>query len=177
VVQLGDQLDDARIAAEFGALNLQAMARLSAADTARVEAYADMRFAGQSHELKLLVRAPRWAEIEQDFIAAYAQRYGAVPQGRRIELVTLRLRRIGHEQAVKLPRLERDDSAGNGTIDLTDATGRSHRARAASRKQLIGASWAGPLLILDREATTYVPPQWRATIADDAAVHLTREPA
>src|SRR5207248_10548996 len=51
VVHLGEQLDDARLAAEFGLVSGQTMEVIPYDQTDAVEAFADVRFRGQSHEV------------------------------------------------------------------------------------------------------------------------------
>jgi len=174
VVHLRDRLDDPRIAAECGRLNLAASERLPDEDTAAVEVYADVRFRGQSHELKVRVTRPSLAAIEEAFRAAYAASYGRVPEGREIEIVTLRLRRVGHAPDVSLPPLEVLSARARGTASVVDETGTRHSAPTVSRQALLGAVTPGPLLVIDPEATTYVPPDWSASGRGDGTVILER---
>jgi N-methylhydantoinase A len=174
VVHLGDQLDDPRIAAECGRLNLAASERLPDAQTHAVEVYADMRFRGQSHELKVRVHRPQRTEIEQTFQAEYAARYGRVPEGRAVELVTLRLRRIGHAPEISLPRVPAGRGSSFGEVLLYDAQGRQRRAPAVARADLVGAKMPGPALMLDSEATAFVPLDWNAHGRDDGTIILSR---
>jgi N-methylhydantoinase A len=174
VVHLRDRLDDARIAAECGRLNLAASERLANEETAAVEVYADVRFRGQSHELKVRVTRPSVAAIEEAFLDAYGASYGRVPEGREIEIVTLRLRRVGHAPEVALPSLEALPARERGTASLVDATGTRRSAPTVSRHALLGAIVPGPLLVIDPEATTYVPPDWSASGRGDGTVILER---
>ena len=171
VVHLGDQLDDARVAAECGKLNLLASERLADERTAAVEVYADVRFRGQSHELTVRVDRPQIAAIESAFRAAYEREYGRCPVGRAVELVTLRLRRVGHVPPLALPRVGRREGQWR-TVSVTDVTGRAVEASAMGREHLVGTSVRGPLLVIDAEATTYVPVSWVAHGRADGGVLL-----
>ena len=173
VVHLGEQLDDARVAAECGRLNLAASERLTDEQTAAVEVYADVRFRGQSHELKVRVRAPRMAEIEAAFREDYVAQYGRCPEGRSAELVTLRLRRVGHVPELKLPTVERVPGVQRDAT-IVDPAGRSVRAAVIGRAQLVWTRAEGPALLIDPEATTFVPPGWAAAGREDGAVVLER---
>ncbi len=74
--------------------------------TRRIEYFADVRFRGQSHEMKMPVVGMTLADISRRFYSAYRTVYGRPPTGRAIEIVTLRLRRISFATKVELPRLE-----------------------------------------------------------------------
>ena len=58
VVHLGDKLDDARLAAEYTRLSGITMDHVPYEQTESVEAWADVRFRGQSHELKVRTQRP-----------------------------------------------------------------------------------------------------------------------
>jgi len=105
VVHLGAELDDARLAAEYGQISGRTMETIPYEQTAAVEAWADVRFKGQSHEIKVRVMRHGWEEISAGFVAAYESIYGQVPANRQVEIVTLRVRRIGKSAEVKLPAL------------------------------------------------------------------------
>jgi N-methylhydantoinase A len=162
VVHLGDQLDDARIAAECGRLNLLASQQLPNDRTAAVEVYADVRFRGQSHEIQVRVERPQMAAIEAAFRESYEREYGRCPEGRAVELVTLRLRRIGEAPALSLPVVAPAAST-NRSVSLVNPAGETVRATALERGALVGKSVPGPLLLVDPEATTFVPEHWTAT--------------
>jgi N-methylhydantoinase A len=176
VVQLGDALDDDRLAAEFGALSELTMRQVPYDQTERTEAYADARFRGQSHEL--MVRAPRpgRAAIEQAFHDEYRRAYGRIPQGRAVEIVTLRVRRVGHPPGVTLPHSPDSTSLVDTFAELVDDEGATIRAAAVSRGTLRRSAQprSGPVLIIDPEATTFVPPDWRVSVADHGTLILER---
>jgi N-methylhydantoinase A len=173
VVHLGDQLDDARIAAECGRLNLLASQALPDERTAAVEVYADVRFRGQSHELKVRVGRPEMSAIESAFRADYEREFGRCPEGRAAELVTLRLRRVGETPALSLPLVAPAPSTGR-MVSLVNPAGRTVGATALERGALVGQSVPGPLLVVDPEATTFVPENWTATGHERGWVLLAR---
>jgi N-methylhydantoinase A len=177
VVQLGAELDDARLAAEYGQVSGRTMEVIPYERTAAVEAWADVRFKGQSHELQVRIGRPSWEEIEAKFVAAYEAMYGHVPAGRAVEIVTVRVRRIGRGAEVTLPR---SDLLGEveeaGETRLVAAESGEVSARVLTRAGLLrGGEIAGPLLLIDAEATMYVPPNWRAKAREDGAVILTAD--
>ncbi len=174
VVHLGDALDDARLAAEFAALDGMAAAQLPDDRTARTERFADVRFRGQSYELKVPVGAMSMAAVADAFKGAYAALYGPLPQGRPVELVTVRARRVGRAAAVRLPAVP--PAAGERrTVRLVDASGATVEAAAVTRGGLRAAGrLPGPVLLVDPTATAYVPAGWAATAAEDGTVVAER---
>ncbi len=175
VVHLGDALDDARLAAEYGAVSMLTMQHVAYEQTAAVEAWADVRFRGQSHEVKVRVARPTRDDIAAAFERAYAELYGRVPAGRRVEIVTLRVRRIGKVPDLRLPTLTPAAEPPTRRVRLTDGSGVLREAPALSRAELLhdGAT-EGPALLVDPEATAYVPPGWRATATEDGSVLMER---
>jgi N-methylhydantoinase A len=134
--------------------------------TGSVEAYADVRFQGQSHELKVRVERPTREHIEQRFREAYESLYGQAPAGREVEIVTLRVRRLGRAPAVELPLLRPGD-ADKGVaarVELTLENGQRQAAPVLTRTQALSrGDIMGPAVFVDDEATTYLPPGWGAT--------------
>jgi len=174
VVHLGEQLDDARLVAEFGGLSGQTLDVIPYEQTALVEAHADVRFRGQSHELKVRVDRPTRDHITQRFLEDYERAYGLAPTGRAIEIVTLRLRRAARVAELILPRIRAEASSPLGA-DVIDATGRRLRVPVLSRGVLLSkGTAAGPLLLIDPEATAYVTAGWQAQASETGSVLLTR---
>jgi N-methylhydantoinase A len=170
------KLDDDRLAAEYGSLSARSIEQISFEETQSVEPMADARFAGQSHELTVRVPRPSVDAIGQAFIEEYQKMYGSIPSRRSIEIVTLRLRRTGRAEAVTLPELARGAPAlaDSGSIVLSDGTDASaaileRAAILASRSPI-----DGPILIADNEATTFVPPRWRASAQSNGTLMLSR---
>jgi N-methylhydantoinase A len=172
-LHLRDQLDDDRLAAEYGSLSSRTIEQIPYEQTASVEATADVRFLGQSHELNVRVSSPDLASIREAFLTDYRREYGTVPSNRQIEIVTLRLRRIGQGTRIALP-----DAAGEApqerSMRLVNPGGQEVPCSAVNRAALNGGR-RGPLLILDPEATTFVPPGWLAQRTSAGSVRLERE--
>jgi N-methylhydantoinase A len=187
VVQLGDELDDARLAAEYGLVSGKTMDVISYDETASVEAWADVRFKGQSHELKIRVSRPTRQEIAAKFEEAYQRQYGRVPVGREVEVVTIRVRRIGRGVELELPRLERGGTGvppvklnhgRDAHVTSIAADGSEIRTPTHSREGLLDAGDVrGAFLLIDAEATAYVPADWRAAAQENGSVILSRENA
>src|SRR5206468_12940970 len=96
---------DGDIEAEFAKLAHEGAGAMPESQTKQVEYFADVRFRGQSHELKVPVEGMTLADLSRRFYNAYRTAYGRPPGGRAIEFVTLPLRRTGHAAEVELPRV------------------------------------------------------------------------
>lgn len=175
VVHLGPQLDDARLAAEFGLISGQTMDVIPYEQTASVEVYADARFRGQSHELTVRIQRPTREHIAERFIDAYRQRYGQVPLDRDVEIVTLRVRRVGRRPDLRLPPIPADSDGAREQAELILNDGAPVRAPVLTRCALVaGRPMDGPFLLIDPEATAFIPPGWQARANADGAVILQR---
>jgi N-methylhydantoinase A len=155
------------------------------ADRVSFERSADLRYAGQSFELDVPVLDPSTpAAWVMQFHAAHEKRYGYQRPHERVELVALR-------------------SAGAGRVDAPvarpiDNEGRSLSASLECRRPLHWkGAWleaalhdrdrmpagppgaverlAGPALVLESGATTFVPPGWLARLDEAGHLHLTPE--
>jgi N-methylhydantoinase A len=176
VVHMGAMLDNDRMAAEYGSLSAMTMDVISYEDTASVQALADVRFEGQSHELTVQLNRPSREHMEEEFKRIYEQRYGLLPTARRVQIVTLRVRRIGRQAEMTLPTLVYDATDDLGETQLTSPDGKLITARAVGRAAMIGrGAMPGPLLLIDAQATTFVPPGWTATASNQGLVLLANE--
>jgi len=172
VVHLADKLDDDRLAAEFGSLSAQTIDAISYEQTATTEVFADVRFAGQSHELKVQIHRPTIEEIQSRFHEAYKSLYGHLPTERQIQIVTLRVRRTGQTIPLRLPELSTADAFETKT-SLIDADGSISQTLAINRSALLQkCQLKGPAILLDPEATAYIPQNWLATARADGSIVL-----
>jgi len=112
------------------------------------------------------------AHIAERFVEAYRAMYGQVPTNRPIEIVTLRVRRMGKTVELKLPTLEPRRNAHSAVRSkLIESNGNIVSAETFSRSELLAnGRREGPLLLIDPQATAFIPPNWTATAADDGAV-------
>ena len=173
IAHLDAVLDERRLEAEFAELAEGSAAVLPPERTATVERFADCRFRGQSYELTVAAAATR-AEIEENFRQAYAALYGHCPQGRAVEMVTLRLRRIGRAAHIEIPPLQAKSSPQQKTkMILQD--GQEVEAPVLDRPGLLASGPVfGPALLADPDATTLIPRNWNCRATPGGGVILER---
>jgi N-methylhydantoinase A len=136
------------------------------------EASLDLRYHGQSFELRL----PDGPAPSAAFHRAHERLYGYALEGREVELVCLRVRARVVEPAPKLrpPRTRAlPPSAIRGHKQASFP--REARARVIERERLPpGCTFTGPALIEEYSGTTLVPPGWRARVGAGGHLWLSR---
>ena len=142
----------------------------------RNERFADVRFA------RAVVRAEGGgrdvasiANITETFtVGLRGEQYGSLPQGRAVEVVTLRVRRTGPAAEVRLPTVT-PAPAERRPVSLVDDGGATVAAAACTRAGLLAAGpTPGPVLLVDPTATAFVPAGWTAAARDDGTVVAER---
>lgn len=126
----------------------------------RVQRSADLRYRGQSFTLNLPWRGG--AATAHDFNLAHEARYGHRLDA-PVELVNLRVGLLGPEPAVALERL----AAGGAAAEPAAAAlyGIAVAVPVYARAALAaGSELAGPALITEEVATTYLAPGWRGRV-------------
>ncbi|MEL6905355.1 MAG: hydantoinase/oxoprolinase family protein, partial [Planctomycetota bacterium] len=156
-------LDDVR-----GALAADALAALGGTEGARVETSLAMRYRGQSYELPIAAEAatggtPR-AELAAAFTEAHRARFGWTLDGHPIEVVHVRVRASvappGSGAEAPLPRTSGDSPLGVQRV--RSAAGALDAPVLARAGLAPGATVAGPAIVVDPTATTWVPPDFSA---------------
>ncbi|MBI5568308.1 MAG: hydantoinase/oxoprolinase family protein [Desulfomonile tiedjei] len=133
------------------------------------EAFLDMRYVGQSHE----VRVPLAGDPVEAFHEAHQRTYGFSRRASRVEVVTVRARLI---HATESPRITALPAAGEGRRTPAKRGTLIHRgeptpADVYDREELpYGSVVEGPALIGEWTSTTYLPRGSRARV--DAAGNL-----
>ena len=174
VVHESSTLDDAKLQEYFDQLAQRSASQLPEADTDHIERFADVRFKGQSYELKVPVETVSFAAVGETFTAAYTRVYHAVPTGRSIEIVTLRLRRTGRGANVSLPTIEPDASpVRRATVVLGDGSSSTVPAFTRATLRATGET-RGPLQVIDATATVFVPGGWTAVAGPDGMIVVSR---
>ncbi|MBY0331476.1 MAG: hydantoinase/oxoprolinase family protein [Acetobacteraceae bacterium] len=174
-----DAADPALLDAAYAALEAEADAWFAAeavppADraTARV---ALMRYAEQGFELPIPHAAP--AALGGDFAAAHRALYGFDLPNIGIEIVTLRVEARGRMPSPAAP------NPGAGTVEAALAGHQRMRLRGGATAEApiydrarlgAGAALAGPAILVQLDATTLLPPGWRAQVHAAGSLLLQR---
>ena len=146
-------------------------------ETLRLERAADLRYAGQSHELTVPVDEPLPAQLLPRFHALHEERYGYASSASPVEVVTLRLRAVSPVDGPRLQPLAEGgaDSTparlGERSVrftapgGLSSGGGRAYTTAVFDRERLLaGNVLDGPALVLQMDATTVVPRGWQGTV-------------
>jgi len=129
----------------------------------------DVRYAGQSYEINLPF-APRFADA---FHAAHQRLYGYADRARPVEVVTIRVSASGRSVRPTEPAFT-PSAAGRARRHRVRWAGRWINAAPAARAGLgAGRVIAGPALLTEFSATTFVPPHWRARVHRSGHLELT----
>jgi N-methylhydantoinase A len=124
----------------------------------------DLRYAGQGYELNV----PYAGDFVASFHNLHRQRYGYSDEKRAVEIVNARVRNISTTPRVDArPETMRP---GNGAAAITRVKqiyfeGAWHNGRVYARDRLQpGDSFAGPCVVVEYSATTFVEPGARVTV-------------
>jgi N-methylhydantoinase A len=150
----------------------------AAAPSISVVRLLDLRYLGQSFELRVSWPGPDAERIEQLFHVLHNKLYGFAVRTEPVELVALRVTALG--SVGPPPRVEL--GAATGPIIsvgerplITDDPGRRERAALIEREALAaGHQLEGPALVFDADATTYLPRAWQLRVERDANLVLER---
>ena len=148
-----------RASAAFAALEREAARRFGRG--LRFRRSADVRYRGQSFEIEV----PWSAGIARAFHREHERRYGYARPGRAIEIVNLNLEAFRAGERLPAPRASRRPRpAPWGRVALD--TGVATRQAPVWRRETLGqgARVAGPCLVVEYGATTYVAPGFEARV-------------
>jgi N-methylhydantoinase A len=141
-----------------------------APDRIVLERFLDLRYRGQSSELRVpldgAAATETLADVAGRFEAEHQRVYGHHDGIERIELVNLRV----VARAVRAPMMKREKRVNNDAAARGESTrpayfGRQHGlldTRVVGRDQLTVEAQIGPLIVEEYDATTVVPPGWTA---------------
>jgi len=150
----------------FGRLEETGRDRFAAEGFARdgvvIERVAEMRYAGQAHELAIPVAGePDSAVLADAFNASYERAYGHCNRDEAIEIVNLRVAAIVPVSQLRL-RAQQADGAGAGGERAVWFRNDFQPTAVYERHRIpIGNQIAGPAIVEEGGATTVVFPGWR----------------
>jgi N-methylhydantoinase A len=166
----GDELNRAFSTMEERLIKQMANHGFSAAEIGLTR-LADIRYAGQSYELRIPLPAGQYgdseiAEIRERFEREHERTYGhrGAPK-QEVEIINLRLKAVHRRkswnpfEAAVPARRPAEGDARNAYFGPRFG---SIRAPVLERKELTGDALSGPLIIEDMDGTTVVPPQSKA---------------
>ena len=139
----------------------------------RIERAADLRYAGQSHELT--TRLPRRlsaAAIRAALARAHEERFGYAHENRAAEVVTVRVkaRARGFGPSAGIAESASSVPTARARVSWDRPRATKLLARAAVPRRGLN----GPSVIAQLDCTTLVPPGWRATPHASGALILRR---
>jgi N-methylhydantoinase A len=153
------------------------------AEDVALSRFADLRYAGQAHELLIPYATapggtPDFAVMAEAFGAEHARTYGHRAEAEEVECVALRVK---GKLAAQRPPMDRAKALIDGAA--LDATRLAYFGPVAgqvqvdviSRATLARGERAGPLIVEEYDATCVIPPGWRARLDGAANIHLVRE--
>ncbi len=151
----------------FATLERRARAALAAdgyESRIRVERSADLRYAGQSHELNVpLPRPLSAATLRKALGVAHDERFGHADPTRPVEVVVARVK--ARAPGFRLPSSHDGfaaPAAGAAAQNATVVWDRPRRTAILERSAVKGAGMTGPAVLTQLDTTTLVPPGWRA---------------
>jgi N-methylhydantoinase A len=148
----------ARLLAPLEGEALRAMKRDGhPAATLHLEREADLRYAGQSHELTV----PVVGNPVPEFHRVHRTEFGYERSGEAMELVNLRVRAVAPvpRPGLRPARIRRRRAAATGSVISVVARGRSREVPTYRRENLgPGSFLSGPALLTEYSATTWVAP-------------------
>jgi N-methylhydantoinase A len=176
------------MAARFGELAAGATAELESQGVTPgsivLRRVAELRFRGQSYELPVALEeldaGDEVAALRRAFLEAHTRAYGYAAEDQEIELVNWKV--VG-TSAVPKPQIvapTRDRAGGAEPIGTRDGlvSGRLARIPVYDRLALgVGAEFAGPAIVAEPTATTYVEAGWRGGVDDATNLVLERDTA
>ena len=168
-------VDPDTVADHYERLVERALAAASEPDRARIIRQADLRYAGQSHELTVAVPDEFDAGRVAERFHAVHERHRGYRLDEPVDLLTLRVTAtvagdpppLGHAGTRAEPVDHREISF----------EGRFRETPVYDRDLPADTRLAGPAVIAGGESTTVVPPDWRVTVDDSGTLRMERRGA
>ncbi len=163
VMERGSTSVIGRLRAALGEMAKQAQDDLAregiAEDQMELNAFLDMRYAGQAYELTVPF-VPGGQKVIQRFHEVHERTYGHAMLERAVEIVNLRLQAVG---VVQKPELKPEPLVAmpyGSTVEVR-ADGTVFYEREALYP---GVHFSGPALVFQLDSTVYIPQGWSASV-------------
>ncbi len=186
--QVKGAVDMAKLAADFGQLERELLDQFAAdrlsADDVRLVRSGDLRYVGQGYELRVAfpdgtLDKAALAAVWTGFHRLHKADYGHFFPDSPIEIVNIRLTGSGHVPKMGRPAIVGGDSLAHARVRQgtcvfrTDGTLRPFDTVYYQRDALpVDKTLDGPAVLLQRDATTVVPPSWNATLEPSGNIIL-----
>lgn len=164
------------ILASLEARGRDALRAQGAGEAYRVRRTYDARYAGQSFELPIEHDESPEA-IAQRFHAVHRARYGYSVESEPVELVNARVTVAAERSGARVRSGVATDGAALGQEGTRRVWigGTFADARVVQRDALVaGSTLAGPAIVEQYDATSFVPPGWSALVASDGVIEMER---
>jgi N-methylhydantoinase A len=164
----------AKLAARARPLAVRAHKELTAdgaaPSTIRIEMRADLRYRGQSYEIEVQL-SPRFIA---DFHDAHNRTFGYAAPEAAVEVVNLRLRAEATGPIAAAARIRRSKAKPDVVARADVLAGNNRRKLPIHARDAIGAGirLAGPMIVVELSATTYVAPEFTLRCDDYGNLHL-----
>lgn len=140
----------------------------------KFETAADLRYVGQEYTLTLPLRASRVRDLDDEFHAAYQQRYGHASPGEPIEFVALRVAGIAElGRPVTANGRSNGHSKADGWAEVR-IDGKPTKT-ALYQRDRIPERFEGPAIVMEETGTTLIPSGWTAKGVHGAQILLERK--
>ncbi len=130
----------------------------------QVQFFADLRYQGQAHELRVSVEKPHAPSITDAFHQAHDRRFGFSSPHRVVDMVALRVRVSspgtglpGWEGSVQSPVPAAEVEVWSPEASVVVRASLRHRDCIGE-----GESFDGPAVVAQEDATAFVPAAWKA---------------
>jgi N-methylhydantoinase A len=176
-VSLLDAADSGDLEEKYRAMEAEAEAALkrTAPNLQKIECsrFAEMRYAGQEHTVRVLIPASlagqaTRGQIQANFVEAYSQRYGHTDAKGRLEFVTLRVVGDGIVDKPDLssfaPKAVTPGEPLRGHKAYFDDTGWVDCPVYRRETLMAGQEIAGPAIVSETGSTSVIPPGDEATV-------------
>ena len=186
--QVKGAVDIGRINSDFARLSRDLLAQYEAAglgaDRVEERRAGDLRYVGQGYELRVAFPADELdeaglEEVWQAFHALHEQEYGHCFTESPIEIVNIRITGVG-----RMPKIAAPPAPAGGSLEearvktarsvfRVDGTLEGYETAFYRREALpVDAPFAGPAIIVQKDATTVVPPGWSVRVDTSANLIL-----
>jgi len=145
--------------------------------SAEISVHARVHLRYQGTDTALVVHMGDSTRMRADFESAYRARFGFVMSDRRLIVESVSVEAVGHTGAVDVldtTSATAMQTAPQATVRVY-ANGRMHDAPVYKRDALpAGSQIAGPAILTEDNATTFVEPEWQAETTAGHRLSLTR---